>query len=91
MPKRPALLKIFYSPQAEDDLFRLNATDDDLDTIDQQVHELARDPGLGDLLLLQEPFLSPSQRLYRFDVGKFKLNCRFNFDTSELEVASVEI
>jgi hypothetical protein len=91
MPERPSLRQVFYSPQAEDDLLRLNASDDDLATIDTQVHALAQDPGLGDLLLFEDPLLSASQKLYWFEVGRFKLKCRFDFDRSELEVASVDI
>lgn len=81
MAKRPRLKEVHFSPQAGDDLLRLGATDDDIDAVREGALLLAADPSLGDLILFQSAFLSPSQRLYRYDVGRFRLNCRFDFKT----------
>jgi mRNA-degrading endonuclease RelE of RelBE toxin-antitoxin system len=91
MPKRLRLKEVHFSPQAADDLLRLGATDDDIDAVREGAQRLAGDPALGDLILFQSPFLSPSQRLYRYVVGNFRLNCRFDFNSGELEVVSIEI
>jgi mRNA-degrading endonuclease RelE of RelBE toxin-antitoxin system len=91
MPSRSPLTRIFFSPEAEDDLFYLHAKDDDLQAIREQLSLLAQNPGLAYPILFQDPFLSPSQRLHRYDVGRFQLNCKFDFDARELEVVSVEM
>ena len=91
MARLPGLKHVYFSPQSGDDLLRLHATDEDIDAIRDGAHRLAADPSLGDLILFQSPLLSPSQRLYRYVVGSFRLNCRIDFDSSELEVVSIEI
>jgi mRNA-degrading endonuclease RelE of RelBE toxin-antitoxin system len=76
-----------YSPQVADDLFRLKSTKEERLSIKTQVRLLAANPQLGYPILFEDPLLDDDKKLYRYDVGRFKLN--YTFDLLHLEVISV--
>jgi hypothetical protein len=77
----------FYSPEASENLATFETTDDEFTIIDRRVAELAEMPGADFEIPFQDPMLKPSEKLYRCDVGRFKLNYIFN--KKDLEVVSV--
>jgi len=80
--------KYFYTPESQENLADLDALDD-IDAIDATVRELAADRSAGYLIPLQSPFLSRDRQLYRYQVGRYKLN--FTLSQTELIVVSVMI
>jgi mRNA-degrading endonuclease RelE of RelBE toxin-antitoxin system len=81
------MLDPIYSPQVADDLFRLKSTKYERQSIRAEVLRLAANPNLGYPILFVDPLLPVDQKLYRYDVGRFKLN--YIFDLQKLEVVSV--
>ncbi len=81
------VLKPIYSPQAADDLFKLRSTREERQSIKAQVLLLAANPHLGHRIIFEDPLLDDDKKLYRYDVGRFKLN--YTFDRQFVEVASV--
>lgn len=81
------MLKPIYSPQVADDLIRLKSTKDERQSIKEQVLLLAAKPHLGYRILFEDPLLDNDKKLYRYDVGRFKLN--YTFDLQHLEIVSV--
>lgn len=77
-----------YKPEAQDNLADLRALAD-IDTINAAVKELANGTKSGYLIPLQSPFLSAKKKLYRYDVGRYKLN--YTLTKRELQVESVMI
>jgi mRNA-degrading endonuclease RelE of RelBE toxin-antitoxin system len=79
--------KVIYSPQTANDLFLLRSTKDERQSIKEQARLLAANPHLGFQILFEDPFLDDDRKLYRYDVGRFKLN--YTFDQQQLEIVSV--
>lgn len=75
-----------YTPRAGEDLADLDALND-IGTINDAVKELAAGKKSGYVIPLQSPFLAADEVLYRYQVGRYKLN--YTLTKSHLSVRSV--
>lgn len=79
--------EVIYSPRMANDLLQLRSTKGERQSIRMQVLLPAANPGLEYRILFQDPLLGNDKKLYRYNVGRFKLN--YTFDRERPEVASV--
>jgi hypothetical protein len=80
--------KYYYKPEAQDNLDKLDALID-IEAINKVVEDLAADRKMGTLVPLQGPDLSPQEKLYQYQVGRYKLN--YTLTRKELNVVSVMV
>ncbi len=76
----------YYKVTAAGDLQKLRALKD-IEMINGAVKELAAGTKTGFLVPMQSPMLPPKQKLYQYQVGRYKLN--YTVTKTELNVVSV--
>jgi mRNA-degrading endonuclease RelE of RelBE toxin-antitoxin system len=75
--------RIFYTETANRHMAALVPSDEEYESVTQQVDELAKDPRLGYVI----PFWFRDPKLFRFDVGRFVLIYAYSKD--ELNIVDV--